>query len=133
MEVRTERLDSWLTIPKPKVDGAPFQRNVTKALAGDYYRTMYDLIVLALRTDMTRVITYLSGSESMGLAIPEIGISQSRHELSHHNGDPAVLASLTKSDTFLVQQFAYFLDQLRPWRTTASHCSTARWCSSAAA
>ena len=74
---------------------------------------MYDLIVLALRTDMTRVVTYLSGSESMGLAIPEIGISQSRHELSHHNGDPAVLASLTKSDVFLVQQFAYFLDQLK--------------------
>ena len=113
VEVRTERLNSWLTVPKPKVDGAPFQRNVTKAQAGEYYRTMYDLIVLALRTDMTRVVTYLSGSESMGLAIPEIGIAQSRHELSHHNGDPAVLASLTKSDVFLVQQFAYFLDQLK--------------------
>jgi len=27
-----------------------------------------------LRTDMTRVVTYMSGSESNGLAIPEIGI-----------------------------------------------------------
>ena len=49
---------------------------------------MYDLIVLALRTDMTRVVTYMSGSEGNGLAIPEIGIPQTRHELSHHNGDP---------------------------------------------
>jgi hypothetical protein len=73
---------------------------------------MYDLIVLTLRTDMTRVVTYMSGSEGNGLAIPEIGIPQTRHELSHHNGDPEQMARLSKSDAFLTQQFAYFLDQL---------------------
>ncbi len=113
VEQRTVRLDAWLDRPKPKVDGAPFKRNVTKDQAGDYYRTMYDLIVLALRTDMTRVVTYMSGSEGNGLAIPEIGITQSRHQLSHHGGDPEVLARLAKSDVFLMQQFAYFLDKLQ--------------------
>ena len=113
VEIRTRRLEDWLNVPKPKVDGTRFQRNVSRSAAGDYYRTMYDLIVLALRTDMTRVITYLSGTEGFGLAIPEIGISQTRHELSHHNGDRTVLDSLTRSDTFLVEQFAYFLDQLK--------------------
>ncbi len=112
VEQRTVRLDSWLDTPKPKVDGAPFQRNVTKDQAGDYYRTMYDLIVLALRTDMTRVVTYMSGSEGNGLAIPEIGITQSRHQLSHHGGDPEMLGRLSKSDAFIMQQFAYFLDKL---------------------
>jgi hypothetical protein len=68
--------------------------------------------VLALRTDMTRVVTYMSGSESNGLPIPEIGISQSRHELSHHSGDPEIMARLSRSDAFLTQQFGYFLDQL---------------------
>jgi Protein of unknown function (DUF1552) len=113
VEQRTERLDAWLDVPKPKVDAAPFHRNVSKAQAGEYYRTMYDLIVLALRTDMTRVVSYMSGSEGNGLAIPEIGITQSRHQLSHHNGDPEVLARLAKSDAFLMQQFAYFLDKLK--------------------
>ena len=113
VEQRTARLDAWLDRPKPKVDGAPFQRNVSKDQAGDYYRTMYDLIVLALRTDMTRVVTYMSGSEGNGLAIPEIGITQSRHQLSHHGGDPEVLARLAKSDAFLMQQFGYFLGKLR--------------------
>ena len=47
VERRAERLDSWLDVPKPKVDGAPFQRNVTKEQAGEYWRTMFDLIVLA--------------------------------------------------------------------------------------
>jgi Protein of unknown function (DUF1552) len=113
VEQRTVRLDSWLDTPKPTVDGKPFQRNVTKDQAGEYYRTMYDLIVLALRTDMTRVVTYMSGSEGNGLAIPEIGITQSRHQLSHHGGDPEMLSRLSKSDTFIMQQFDYFLNRLK--------------------
>jgi hypothetical protein len=113
VEQRTERLDAWLDVPKPKVDATPFHTNVTKAQAGEYYRTMYDLIVLALRTDMTRVVTYMSGSEGNGLAIPEIGITQSRHQLSHHNGDPEVLERLAKSDEFIMQQFAYFIERLK--------------------
>jgi hypothetical protein len=74
---------------------------------------MFDLIVLALRTDMTRVVTYMNGSEGNGLAIPEIQITQARHNLSHHNGDPVVLDRLAKSDAFIMQQFAHFLDELR--------------------
>jgi hypothetical protein len=119
VEQRTERLDSWLNVPKPKVDkelAAPFQRDVSKAKAGEYWRTMFDLIVLALRTDMTRVVTYMNGSEGNGLAIPEIGITQMRHSLSHHNGNPVVLERLAASDAFIMQQFAHFLDQLREVR-----------------
>lgn len=116
VEQRTERLDAWLNVPKPAVDktlAAPFQRDVSKAKAGEYWRTMFDLIVLALRTDMTRVVTYMNGSEGNGLAIPEIGITQSRHSLSHHNGNPVVLERLAASDAFIMQQFTHFLDELR--------------------
>lgn len=116
VEQRAERLDAWLDVPKPAVPKsvtANFQRDVPKAQAGEYWRTMFDLIVLALRTDMTRVVTYMNGSEGNGLAIPEIGITQARHNLSHHNGDPVVLDRLAKSDAFIMQQFAHFLDELR--------------------
>ena len=115
VETRTERAEAWLDIPKPTVDPATkarLSRDIPNTEAGDYYRTMYDLMALAIRTDMTRVITCMSGSESNGLAIPEIGVSQSRHELSHHNGDPEQLRRLTQCDTFLAEQFTYFLDQL---------------------
>jgi hypothetical protein len=112
VEKRIERLDHWLDVPKPQVDGDRFLRNVSREQAGDFYRMMYDLIVLALRTDMTRVITYASGTEGNGLAIPELGIKQTRHELSHHNETADVKATLTRSDTFLADQFTYFLDQL---------------------
>lgn len=116
VEVRTERAESWLDVPKPEIDkqlAAHLTRNIDHKAAGDYYRTIYDLMVLALRTDMTRVITCMTGSESHGLAIPEIGIVQTRHELSHHNGDPEQMRRLTETDTFLIEQFSYFLDQLK--------------------
>ena len=114
-EIRTKRADAWLDVPRPKIGDADRQRtnrDVPQTQAGDYFRTVYDLIVLAFQTDATRVVTFSSGMEGQGLAIPELGISQSRHELSHHNGDPGHMEKLTMSDTFSVEQFSYFLTRL---------------------
>ncbi len=54
----------------------------------------------------------MNGSEGNGLAIPEIGVTQARHNLSHHNGDPVVLDRLARSDAFIMKMFAGFLDRL---------------------
>jgi len=116
VEVRTERAESWLNVPKPKLeagDEARLSRKLDMTQVREYYRLFYDLMVFALRTDSTRVITCMICSESNGGAIPDIGISQARHGLSHHNGDPEQLRRLTETDTFLVEQFSYFLDQLK--------------------
>lgn len=116
VEERTRRADEWLNIPKPQVPSdhaARLQRKLSMAEAGEYYRLFYDLMVMALRTDSTRVITCGIGSEGNTSGIPEIGILQTRHGLSHHNGDPEQLRRLTETDTFLVEQFSYFLDQLK--------------------
>lgn len=116
VEVRTERADAWLDVPRPKVppsEASRFTRKMDSNQVQEYHRLFFDLMVLALRTDMTRVITCMICSESNGGAIPDIGISQTRHGLSHHNGDPEQLRRLTQTDTFLVEQFSYFLDQLK--------------------
>jgi len=119
VEERTRRADEWLNVPKPAVpaeEAARLQRKLSMAEAGEYYRLFYDLMVMALRTDSTRVITCGIGSEGNTSGIPEIGISQTRHGLSHHNGDPEQLRRLTQTDTFLVEQFSYFLDQMKSHR-----------------
>ena len=116
IEERTRRADEWLNVPKPVVpadEAARLQRKLSMAEAGAYYRLFYDLMVMALRTDSTRVITCGIGSEAQGGAIPDIGILQQRHGLSHHNGDPEQLRRLTETDAFLVGQLSYFLDQLK--------------------
>ncbi|MBL9160206.1 MAG: DUF1552 domain-containing protein [Verrucomicrobiales bacterium] len=116
VEIRTERADGWLGVPRPEVSEAD-RRKVTREVSqnnqpGDYFRAVYDLIVLAFQTDLTRVVTFSTGDEGKGLPVPELGINQTRHALSHHNGDPDQLARLTRSDAFNFEQFAYFLDRL---------------------
>ncbi|MEK0447684.1 MAG: hypothetical protein RLZZ399_3005, partial [Verrucomicrobiota bacterium] len=115
LELRTERAKSWIETPKPKLDptvAAHLQRKVEMSQAGEYYRLFYDLMAFALQTDSTRVISCMIGSEGAGLSIPEIGLVWGRHELSHHNGETERLRRLTEADTFLIEQFAYFLDRL---------------------
>lgn len=116
VEERTEKADAWLDVPRPEIAKSETDRFTQKMdmnQVQEYHRLFYDLMVLALRTDMTRVITCMICSESNGGAIPDIGISQTRHGLSHHNGDPEQLRRLTQTDTFLVEQLSYFLDQLK--------------------
>ena len=115
VEVRTKRAEEWLETPRPKIDSGTASRlsqNVYLERLGEHLQTMYDIIVLAFQTDMTRVVTFNTGNEGTGPAVPEIGISRDRHSLSHHNGDKDLLQQLTRSDEFNVQQFAYFLDRL---------------------
>lgn len=116
VEVRTEKAEAWLDVPRPRLDGdvaGRFTRPMNQDQVREVHRLFYDLMVLALRTDTTRVITCMIGSEANGGALPDIGLSQTRHGLSHHNGDPEQLRRLTQADTFHVEQFSYFLDQLK--------------------
>ena len=115
VEVRTKRAESWLETPRPKIEPAvagKLNRNVPLERLGEYLRTMYDIIVLAFQTDMTRVVTFNTGNEGTGPAVPEIGVKRDRHALSHHNGNKEALEQLTRSDEFNVRQFAYFLERL---------------------
>ena len=114
-EIRTKRADAWLDTPLPTVSAADRQRtnrDVPATMAGDYFRTVYDLIVLAFQTDVTRVATFSLGGEGDAFAIPEIGITESRHQLSHHGGDKGYMEKLTNYDTFAIEQYGYVLTRL---------------------
>ena len=76
-------------------------------------RLMFDLLVLAYQTDLTRVGTFMLSREVSGRAYPEIGVPDSHHGCSHHQNDPAKLEKLAKINTFHMQQFAYFLGKLQ--------------------
>ncbi len=114
-EIRTRRADAWLDTPLPAISEADRKRtnrDIAQTMAGDYFRTVYDLIVLAFQTDVTRVATFSLGGEGDAFAIPEIGITESRHQLSHHGGDAGYMEKLTNYDTFAIEQFSYFLTRL---------------------
>lgn len=114
VEIRTQRANAWLDTPRPTISSADklrLDRAVSVEQFGEYLRTMYDIMVLAFQTDQTRVATFCTGYENGGPAIAEIA-TQARHGLSHHNGNAKMMRDLTASDTFNIQQFAYFLDRL---------------------
>jgi hypothetical protein len=114
-EIRTRRADTWLDTPLPTISDADRKRtdrDIAATMAGDYFRTVYDLMVLAFQTDVTRVATFSLGGEGDAISIPEIGITESRHQLSHHGGDAGYMEKLTNYDSFAIEQYAYFLTRL---------------------
>ena len=50
----------------------------------EHMQLMFDLQVLALQTDMTRVISFKTGRDSQNRVFPESGSSQPFHPASHH-------------------------------------------------
>ncbi|MFZ4766802.1 MAG: DUF1552 domain-containing protein, partial [Roseimicrobium sp.] len=54
-EIRTRRADAWLDTPLPSISEADRKRtnrDIAATKAGDYFRTVYDLMVLAFQTDV---------------------------------------------------------------------------------
>jgi hypothetical protein len=83
------------------------------ALYADHARLMFDLQVLALQGDVTRVITFQLARETSTRTYPEIGVSDPHHPLTHHGNDPEKMARVAKINAFHVSLFAYFLEKLK--------------------
>ena len=79
----------------------------------DHARLMFDLQVLALQGDVTRVITFQLARETSNRTYPEIGVSDPHHPLTHHGNDPDKIARMAKINAFHVSLFAYFLEKLK--------------------
>jgi Protein of unknown function (DUF1552) len=79
---------------------------------GDHARLMFDLQVLALQGDITRVITFQLARETSNRTYNEIGVADPHHPTSHHGGDPEKIAKIAKINQFHVSLFAYFLEKL---------------------
>lgn len=83
------------------------------ALYADHARLMFDLQVLAMQGDVTRVMTFQLARETSNRSYPEIGISESHHPLTHNGGDSEKLAKVAKINAFHVSLFAYYLEKLK--------------------
>jgi hypothetical protein len=79
----------------------------------DHARLMFDLQVLALQGDITRVITFQLARETSNRSYPEIGIAEPHHPLTHHGNDPEKIAKVAKINQFHVSLFAEFLQKLK--------------------
>jgi Protein of unknown function (DUF1552) len=86
------------------------------AAYADHARVMFDLQVLALQADVTRVITFQLARETSTRTYPEIGVPDPHHPTTHHKNDPEKLEKVAKINAFHVSLFAYYLEKLKATR-----------------
>ena len=79
----------------------------------DHIKLIFDLMVLAYQSDLTRVITLMVGHEQSGMTYPQIGVPDAHHPISHHQREPEKVAKTAKINAYHVKMFTYLLERLR--------------------
>lgn len=74
---------------------------------------MFDMMVLAFKTDSTRVSSFMLAHDGSNRPFNEIGINEGHHNISHHKKNAGQLAKIAKIDEFYLTQLAYFLERMR--------------------
>jgi Protein of unknown function (DUF1552) len=75
-------------------------------------KLFFELIALAYRADLTRVVSYMMVSEGTNRTYNHIGVSDSFHPVSHHANDLGRIEKLVKIQTWHMERFAEFLSKL---------------------
>jgi len=79
----------------------------------DHLELMFDLQVLAMQSDLTRVISFMISKEQSARPYPQIGVPEAHHPLSHHNNVPELVAHMSKINHYHVELFSQYLAKLR--------------------
>lgn len=117
VEEQVKRNEAWLDRPMKAFSAEHLNLDPNpRTAAQDYLRATFDLIVLALQTDITRVVSYMMAREDgMGFGdnFPKIalGINKGHHTISHDMAD-GHWPEWGSFDQWYAKQFAYFLDRL---------------------
>lgn len=78
----------------------------------EHVRLMYDLQVLALQTDMTRVISFKLGRDASNRILPESGTDKGFHPSSHHGDKQEAIEEFNTICQYRMEQTAYFIERL---------------------
>jgi hypothetical protein len=103
---RTEAANQTTVTPIDAPVGVP-------ATFEDHAALMFDLLAVAYQSDLTRVFTFMMGREASQRTYPELGLSKTHHDTSHHGNQPENMDEHAKIDIYYAQLFAAFVDKLR--------------------
>ncbi len=109
VERRIQKAEEQSAVELPSIEqpqGAP-------PVFEDHLALMMDLQLLAFRTDLTRVVSFMIGKEQSARPYPQIGVPEAHHPLSHHNNIPELIAKMSKINRYHTQLFSQYLAKLR--------------------
>jgi hypothetical protein len=79
----------------------------------DHVKLMFDLQLLAFRSDITRVFSFKLGRDASTRVYRESGSTGAFHIVSHHSENPDRIREFAKINTYHVSVFAELLRQLK--------------------
>ncbi|MDX1498502.1 MAG: DUF1552 domain-containing protein [Woeseiaceae bacterium] len=82
----------------------------------EHAKLILDMMFLAYRTNMTRVVAFMFGHEGTNRNYLELGAQDGHHSLSHHKGDTQAIDLLRKIDRHQSELLAAFLERMRATR-----------------
>ena len=106
IETRLSKDEDWLDVPKAK---APIEEPSPGLKGREEIEVMYNLIVAALQTNSTRVLSYRLPGQNL---LKSLDISLSAHNISHYSPGERMEASKTR-DKVHSQLLAGLIDQLK--------------------
>jgi hypothetical protein len=106
IETRLGKDEDWLDVPKVK---APIEEPPPGLKGREEIKVMYDLIVAALQTDSTRVLSYRLPGQNL---LKSLDISLSAHNISHYSPGERMEASKTR-DKVHAGLLAGLIDKLK--------------------
>lgn len=107
IEQGLQRQAKWANIAKPN---APYGSPGDDVIGEDEVKLMYDMIIIALQTDSTRVVTY---RQPVGSVLLSLGLSLKAHSLSHYGFSAERRAASIERDKKCMDLFAHFIDRLK--------------------
>jgi hypothetical protein len=108
LETRLSRDEKWIGAPRPE----PSLEEPKSGLAGrEEISLMYDVIVAAIQTDSTRVLTY---RQPVTTLLTSMGLKTEAHTMSHYHGRPGdVVESSRKRDLAQSELLAGLIKKLK--------------------
>jgi hypothetical protein len=79
----------------------------------EHMKMMFDLQVLALQSDMTRVISFKTGRDASSRAFPDSGTNKGFHPASHHGGREQAILEFNMINKYHIGMLPYFLEKLK--------------------
>ncbi len=79
----------------------------------EHVKVMFDLQLLAFRSDITRVFAFKLGRDGSNRAFPESGANGAFHIMSHHSENPARIRDFARVNTYHVSMLPYLLKALQ--------------------
>jgi len=79
----------------------------------DHLKLMFDLQVLAYKSEITRISTLMLARENSNAVYPSTGVREGFHNASHHSNERKNMDQFAVINQYHVKMLAYFLEKLR--------------------